>query len=257
MFIYGWMSAPIWHCIVWYLYKIKYDGINVYSAISRDLETMYHSENYSEIIEWAEFGVPMTSNNQKYILKACMKEYSEYSRDLMEKIIKISRKNAAKVIDDNELLHLAVYYNIIEAIKYFIDNGCDVNKKNEFEYTPLMFIKSKDAFDILIKVDGINIFVVNKYGDTYYDLIIRHNELREYIDSYFNNRGIGDCSKEHGLEKIVIAKNERINNRCNICAKQMNRIGKREYEEVEVNGCQSCNYYECNNCNPQTNIMSY
>merc|ERR1712233_154798 len=99
MFIYGWISAPIWRCIGWYLYK--YDGIDRRNAISRDLHSMYKAQNYSEIIELAEFGVPMTSNNQKWILKACIREFNEYSRGLMEKIIKKSGKNAGKVIDDN------------------------------------------------------------------------------------------------------------------------------------------------------------
>merc|ERR1712130_319406 len=56
MFIYGWMSGPIWHYIGWYLYK---NGIDKYRAISRDLETMYYTRNFSEIIELAEFGVSM------------------------------------------------------------------------------------------------------------------------------------------------------------------------------------------------------
>jgi len=252
MFIYGWISGPIWHCIGWYLYK---NGIDKYSAISRDVETMYKSRNYSEIIELAEFGVPMTSNNQYYIFKACVREFNEYSRDLMEKIIKESGNNAAKVIDDNELLYLAVLKDQIKAIKYLIDNGCDVNKKNTeyYDRTPLMCINSKNAFDILIKKDDINKFALDESvgGYSYYDWIIDKKELREYIDEYFNDRGIGDCSKEHGLKKIVIAKNEKENNRCNICAKQMN-----DYQEVEVNGCESCNYYECNNCNPHSSIIN-
>merc|ERR1712228_358481 len=251
MFVYSWISGPLWQCIALFLYK---KGIEKLSAISRDLLTMYRAENYSEIVELAQFGVPITTENGDWILKACTREFNEYSRDLMEKALKKIGKNAAKFIDDNELLHPAVRKNRIEAMKYFIDKGCDVNKKDKNEMPPLMFIHSKNAFDILMKTDGIDTFVVDEDGYTYYDWI-PDKQLRDYVDAYWKDRGIGDCPKKHGLKKIVIPKDRRENNRCDSCAKQMNLIAyedmyRKVHEEVEANGCESCNYYECNNCVP-------
>merc|ERR1712228_863089 len=129
MFVYSWISGPIWHCIG--LYLLQNDGIEG-NPSCRDLETMHKSENYSEILELAEFGLPMTSDNQEWILKACICELNEYSRDFVEKIIKKSGTSEAEFIDDDELLHFAVQTNKIKAMKYLIDKGCDVNKKDKY-----------------------------------------------------------------------------------------------------------------------------
>ena len=66
------------------------------------------------------------------------------------------------------LLHYAIYYNQIDAVKFLIEKGANVNITDAQGYTPLLFALhyiNKDIINVLVD-SGANMNILNKEGYT-------------------------------------------------------------------------------------------
>ena len=88
----------------------------------------------------------------------------------------------------NSYLHLATQGNCPQLIKYFIEKGADINKKNEEGNTPLHIALKKNYLDI------IGILLENKAR-----LDVPNNEGEIPFDLFSN-----EMKKKFGLEKLLI-----------------------------------------------------
>ncbi len=56
MFIYAWITGPLWHCIGLFVAAIGFRG----ESVVRDLAVLAESKAFDEILELLEFGTPIT-----------------------------------------------------------------------------------------------------------------------------------------------------------------------------------------------------
>merc|ERR1712129_72259 len=108
----------------------------------------------------------------------------------VDKIWRKVSKEANEFIDENKLLHLAAENDNQEAMRYLIEKGANVNQRDEEQRTPLMFIKSTEAFDILLQVKGINIFAKDGDGNSFSERLKNDQDfldadVRSHVEKHF------------------------------------------------------------------------
>jgi hypothetical protein len=150
-----------------------------------------------------EFTIKVTA----HMLKKCLDKYSggpeaiKFLKDEFSRNVK-TRNNIKNINTDgfvnfyeltekntgNSYLHLAILGDYPELVKYFIEKGADINKKNNEGDTPLhIAVRSKNNKIIKILLDNkAKLDIPNNEGEIPFD--------------FFNN----DMKKQYGLDKMLI-----------------------------------------------------
>ena len=176
---------------------------SIFSTIRKNPRVKLNLKNVIKSNGGKEFTVKVTDE----MLKKCMDKYSggpeaikylknEFSRNIKNdnninnintdgfvNFYELNEKNTG-----NSYLHLAVIGNYPDLVKYFIEKGADLNKKNNEGDTPL-HIALRNKMNIII-----GILLENKAK-----LDIPNNEGEIPFD-FFSN----EMKKQYGLEKLLI-----------------------------------------------------
>ncbi|MBN2839027.1 MAG: ankyrin repeat domain-containing protein, partial [Fusobacteriaceae bacterium] len=149
-------------------------------------------------------------------------KYLNTALDIAEniQIIKLLLENGADINSRDESLETVIFTSNIEKIRLLSKFGADLEVKNNWGYTPLMWALMPDVTQALIDV-GANIYAINDSGEDVLDVYTKEANdeydtygreemlemikiLKSYMVDYeVLSKIIADYSKEKNLEKTI------------------------------------------------------
>lgn len=89
------------------------------------------------------------------------------------------KKVFSRLVQDSTILHEAVNKDNIEMVKLLVENGVDVNKENEYSYTPLHLAVEKNNIEIVrfLVENKANVNSENEYSSTPLHLAVSKNNI--------------------------------------------------------------------------------
>ena len=138
--------------------------------------------------------------------KAVGGNYPTYpiSKDEFEQVLGKSTIAGFSVVEDpssGKLLHDAIWDGNIERVKRLIDNGADVNFRDDYDYTPLHWAVREGYMDIvqLLVANGADINAIGMYrwgGKTplHQAVIYGHKAIEKYLIAHGADVNIRDSS---------------------------------------------------------------